>query len=110
MPDLYAATFIHESLKFTFEINLSDTLDATALENAARGFGDTEWGDAMLGSYGVYADSFDTRTAQTSGSPGADSAHTILPTGIDTQLFDVGGFDETLQTVQHLYGRNVPLP
>jgi hypothetical protein len=111
MPDLYADTFIHESLKFTFEINFSDALDATALENAARGFGDTEWGDAMLGSYGVYADSFDARTAQTSGNfANGDSAHTILPTGIDTQLFDVGGFDETLQTVQHLYGRNVPLP
>ena len=110
LPDLYADTFIAESLRFQFEINLSDSMDTAYSENAARGFGDTEYGDALLGSYGTYADSFDTRTAQTSGSPGPDSAHTILPTGLDTQLFDVGGFDETLQTVTHLYGRNVPLP
>lgn len=121
MPDLYAAAFIHESLRFQFEINLSDSVGADYSENRARGFGETEFGDAMLGSYGTYADSFDTRTAQTSGNPvpiinlpytflSRDSAHTILPTGIDTQLFDVGGFDETLQTVRHLYGRDVPLP
>lgn len=115
MSDLHADTFIHESLKFTFEINLADMMEATYSENQARGFGETLYGDAILGAYGTYADNFYSRTAQTSGLPpgstlsgGKHNAHTILPTGIDTQLFDVGGFDETLHTVQHFYGRNIP--
>jgi len=105
MSDLHANAYIHENLKFTFELNFSDAISSSLAENAAKGFGETFFGDALLGSYGTYADSFDSRTAQTSGLPGGDSAHTILPTGYDTQLFDVGGLDETLQTVRHFYGR-----
>lgn len=105
MSDLHADAYIHENLKFTFELNFSDAISSSLAENAAKGFGETFFGDALLGSYGTYADSFDSRTAQTSGLPGGDSAHTILPTGYDTQLFDVGGLDETLQTVRHFYGR-----
>jgi hypothetical protein len=115
MPDFYADTFIHESLKFQFEINLTDAMYATYGENLPRGFGDTAYGDSLLGAFGTYADSFDVRTVQTSGNPNVnaitghrDSAHTVLPTGIDTQLYDLGGLEETVQSVKLFYGRESP--
>jgi hypothetical protein len=108
MSDFHADAFFGESLKFSFELNLFDMMESSLDENRIYGYGETEYGNGMLGSFGTSAQAFQPRTAQTSGSPGADSAHSILPTGIDTQLFDVGGFDEILATVKTFYGREIP--
>lgn len=108
--DLHTDAFFHESLKFEFEINLSDFMYASYEENPPRGYGETPWGSGTLGPYGTYASSFDMFSAQTSGNHAAganDNAHTLLPTGLDAQAFDVGGIDETLESVRHFYGRSI---
>lgn len=109
---LHVDTFIHENLKFTFEINLSDYMEMSYEENAPKGFGETAFGDSLYGPFGTFVPAIDPYTAQTSGLPAASTfsgdrhtAHTILPTGIDTQLFDVGGIDETLESVRLFYGQ-----
>lgn len=103
MGDFHADTYIHESLKFQFEINLFDSIATTYHENDIRGYGETEWGGGANGPYGTGTSPvpFVTTTAMTSGSPNSspspafrDTAHMMLPMGFDTVLFDLGPIDE----------------
>lgn len=110
--DVFIGAFMSESLKFEFQFDFADMVGTTLDENAITGYGASAYGDGLFGPYGMYAENFWSRTAVTSGNhymSNTDNAHTLLPTGIDTQFFDVGGIDETLQTVKHFYGQDVPL-
>lgn len=98
-PGLYASTFIHENLQFTFTIDEHDFIGSTVSENQYGGWG--------YGSYGsptpVFggSENFYPYTAITGGIVGSPT-NTILPTGYDLQLFDVGPMDETLSVSQHM--------
>lgn len=75
-PDLYANAYINEKLEFTFHINEYDYIGVATLENTAQ----------SIYSY----------TTITDGTSTLAGTQLILPTGYDTQLFDVGAIDETL--------------
>lgn len=109
-PDLYINTFFHETLKFDFVINLSDTIEAAWEENRVDGYGTTLYSSSFESPFGAPGEEINSRIAATSGSvvpytTVASDAHSILPTGFDTQLFDIGGIDETVATVRELYAR-----
>lgn len=109
MSDFHADTFIHERLTFRFEINLFDQIISAIDENDIRGYGETEWGDSLSGPYGIGVGPVPliTTTAMTSGLPGSPSpaisrqtAHMLLPTGIDTQMFDLGPMEERFEDIR----------
>ena len=96
-PDLYTDTFIHEHISFEFTIGLSDALTATMYESRTHGWGTSPFGDG-------------NEVDKSASSPiGRDSAAvgTILTTGIDMQLFGVGGLVETVESVSKNYGHSL---
>jgi len=95
-PDLHADTFIHEHIRFEIVTSPRDEITGMqVLENEPRGYGVSPYGD----SYGTGQNGH-PYTAPTTGI-------TLLPTGFDGQAFNMGGFDETVQTVRHFYGLTV---
>lgn len=94
-PDLYANTFIDENLQFTFLITANDFIGTTVVENNTAG-----WGTSLFGSstsvFGTGMNPLYPYTAMTDGISTTSGTHLVLPTGFDTQLFDVGAIDETL--------------
>lgn len=112
--DFHADTFIHERLTFRFEINLFDQIASTVDENDIRGYGETEWGSSLNGPYGMSVGPVPviTTIAMTSGLPGSPSpaisrqtAHMLLPTGFDTQLFDMGPMEERFEDIRRRNAR-----
>lgn len=87
-PELYAGTFVHENLQFKFSISEQDFIGATAIENETGG-----WGNTLYGTSGVKLEPY---TAPLDGSGTTSITQLLLPTGFDTQLFDVGSIDEDL--------------
>lgn len=103
-PDLYAGAYIHENIQFTFSINERDFVGSNIIENNIEGWGIDPFGD-MMSMFGSGSEKFVLYTSMTDGvySGGtAASAHTLMPTGYDTQLFDVGAMDENLHVAVHL--------
>lgn len=90
--DLHTDVFIHEFVHFDITWAIEDSINSTVTENEPRGYGVSPFGSPFGPQEGHPG------TAPTTGI-------TILPTGLDGQYFDMGGFDENLQTVVHLYGR-----
>lgn len=97
-PELYVGTFIHENLQFKFSISETEFIGVTAVENEQTGLG-----NSVYGGTGVKLEPY---TASTDGSSTTSTTQFILPSGFDTQLFDVGAMDETLSatvTLQTTY-------
>lgn len=103
--DMHADTFIHEKIMFEYSFHLSDTVRSSIVEFTSSGFGSTPYGDSES-EYGTGAETSHAYTTRAYGRPGAPSG-TILPHGIDVQLFDVGGLDETIRSVARNYGKVV---
>jgi hypothetical protein len=107
---LYTDTYVHEHLQFTVEVFKRDAISAVAVENQQQwGWGVSPLSRGLVGPYGSndYED-IPARFAMTTGNPSADGAHVLLPTGYDTQLWDIGGMSETYTDVQNFYGRTLP--
>lgn len=79
-PDLYTSAFVDEHLSFEFTLSLTDRVMTVMYEDNA--------GTPRL----VEATTF------VSSSPNASG---VLPTGYDTQFFDLGMLDEDLNFVNH---------
>lgn len=90
--DIHTDVFIHETFKLDYSMDFTDLAGILIIENEPRGYGVSPYGSPFGPQEGH------PFTAATTGI-------TVLPTGFDGQYFDVGGLDETLQTVSHLYGR-----
>jgi hypothetical protein len=88
---LFTDVFIGETITFDFSVDVSDSIESDISENEPLGYGVLPYGNL----YGVAP----------LGLPGTtpDNESLILPTGFDTQFFDTGGLDETLQTVITLH-------
>lgn len=103
-PDLYAGAFVHENLQFTFSISEKDFIGPSVAENETKG-----WGGAMFGSpvslYGGTED-FPPYTVMTDGVSTSSTTHVLVPTGFDTQFFDLGPMDEDLNITGYL--QNLP--
>jgi len=106
---LYAATNIHEYIQFEFIMDDIDFVTAQIEENQPytgfiRDFGydvpshDTSGFDGDL----VFASNMSVSSATTN-----TFIHSVIPTGFDTQYFDVGGIDESTSTVTKKYGKTV---
>ena len=102
-PDLYTSTYIDENLQFTFHITEADFIGVALSENTPSGWGTVPFGP--MPSYGLGIPPLYPYTVMTEGIPTAGT-QLVLPTGFDTQLFDVGAIDETLNTTLHLHGRS----
>lgn len=103
-PDLYAGAFIHENLQFVFSITEKDFVGAIIEENTPEGWGVDPFGD-VTSPYSTGSDRLLFNTTLTDGvysGGNAASAHILLPTGFDTQLFDVGAVDESWQYLLNL--------
>lgn len=87
-PELYAGTFVHENLQFRFSISEKEFIGAVAVENETGG-----WGNSLYNTLGVKLEPY---TTTTNGSSSGSITQLLLPTGFDTQLFDVGSMDEDL--------------
>lgn len=107
-PDLYTSAYIDENLQFTFHITEADFIGVTLTENETVGWGTVPFG-SMLPSYGLGTQTLYPYTAMTEGILAAGT-QLVLPTGFDTQFFDVGSIDETFSTTQHLIGRSFSDP
>lgn len=109
-PSLYTDTFIDEHLTFVMSTVKRDNITTEAIEYQRRsGWGVSPYAYGGTGAYGT--DSFTdipNRFAMTSGAPGGDGAHLVLPTGYDTQLWDIGGMGESYSEVWNFYGRVLP--
>lgn len=106
-PGLYADTFIHESIKFEFHIDFTETLQTNISQDTIDGFGYVPY---SLGPYALFGNgSFghNYSTAPTSGRMNISATHTILPHGFDIQLFDIGSMVETIDSVAKNYGNTI---
>lgn len=102
--DMHADTFIHEKIMFEYSIQLTDNVRAKVAEFTASGFGSSPFGNDAS-TFGV-SETHAFYHYPTPGSAGAPTG-TILPHGIDVQLFGVGGLDEDLRSVTQNYGKVV---
>lgn len=106
--ELNVAASVTEFIQFEFNISEFDFVTAGVTENEPvesymhdLGFdspndvggydGDIELVSSLM-MYGVYGNAY---------------AHSMVPVGFDTQYFDVGGIDETTETLAKKYGRSV---
>jgi len=89
-PDLYADTFIHESIDFNWIINLSDDVTATVDQPKVGGWGRMKYG---MEEY------FNINNTAPTGRAAGQGTGTLLPHGIDIQLFGVGGMVETAEYI-----------
>ena len=103
--DMHADTFIHEKIMFEYSFHLSDSVRTAITEFTNSGFGSMPYGNTDA-EYGLGTSNSRAYSSTTYGITGAP-AGTILPHGIDMQLFDVGGLDETVRTVTRNYGKVV---
>lgn len=103
--DLHADTFIHETIMFEYSMHLSDSVRSAFTEFTHSGFGSAPFGSDIT-EYGQGSSNQRAYYAITGGSNGAPTG-TILPHGYDMQLFDVGGLDETIDSVIRNYGKVV---
>ena len=105
-PDLHADTFIHEKIVFEYGFHLTDTIRARITDVRFAGFGSAPYGSEHT-NYG--AGSITGARAYASPAAGtlADPAGTMLPHGIDVQLFGVGGIDEDVWSAARNYGKVV---
>jgi len=95
--DLHTDTFVAESIRFDFTLgDFADDISAAVLENEPHGFGTMGYGDGPFGT----GDSPFPATAPTTGI-------LILPSGLDALYMDIGGMDEDLSTLVHVYGRTI---
>ena len=99
--DMYADTFIHEKIMFEYSIQLKNDVSTTASEYTFTGFGTSPYGTPT--KYGLGTFNLAGYSTVATGSVSAPTG-TILPHGIDVQLFDVGGLEETIPTVKQFYG------
>lgn len=93
---LYTYTTIGEKLVFEFTVSLKDSVQSFIGENQSRDFGVASYGDSP---YGLGTPSLAEMTVTTGGF--------MVPTGVDGQVWDLGGFDENTHTLQLLYGTTV---
>lgn len=84
-PDLYADTFIHESIDFAWNIQLTEDVMTSMV--APIGLG---WGAMGFGGIEPFNDNVTVPTGRTADQ----GTGTILPHGIDVQLFGIGGLVE----------------
>lgn len=96
--DMHTNTFIHETIMFEYGLMLSETIATAVQERTPSGYGVSSFGTEIT-PFGTSSDNTMDGTSITS------VAGTILVHGIDVQLFDVGGFVETLDSVSKNYGR-----
>lgn len=75
--DLYTSAFVDERITFEFIINLNDEIKPILCENDSRSYG------ASL-------------------SVSIPNSYTLIPMGLDSQVFDVGVFDESIRTESQL--------
>lgn len=100
--DMYADTFIHEKIMFEYGIHLKNDIRPTISEYTFSGFGSSPFGNTSA-KYGLGTSSTSGYSSVAKGSTPSPTG-TILPHGIDMQLFDVGGLEETIPTVKQFYG------
>lgn len=100
--DMYADTFIHEKIMFEYSIHLKNDVIPTISEYTFSGFGSAPFGNNSV-KYGLGLSSTSGYSSVAKGSTPSPTG-TILPHGIDVQLFDVGGLEETILTVKQFYG------
>lgn len=97
--DLYTGAIFSERISFTYKIDLFDNMGSTIVENAPSGYGNMNWGGGPGGPFGTSLDvPYVTITAATTG-------HMVLPTGFDTQLFDVGPMNESFEDIRQRNAR-----
>jgi hypothetical protein len=85
--DLYAGTYIHESISFEFSIHLEEKISSEVVGDYLSGWGNTPFGQGKSSPFGTTEDGFNSFTAPT-------NTGTLLPHGYDMQLFDVGAMLE----------------
>lgn len=95
---LYVDAVINERLVIEITVDCSDVINSTVTETPPLGWGITPYDEES--QYSNEDANTLAGTSVSSGTPGISSLHTIVPTGIDTQLFDVGNIDETIETLQ----------
>lgn len=108
--ELHAATTITEHIEFVFSIEEFDYIAAHLAENEdpQQFVQNTGWdidGNDMSGWDGTL---MLMNNEAASGVGGRQTfIYNMIPVGFDTQYFDVGGIDETLQSVAKKYGKTV---
>lgn len=105
-PDMHSDTFIHETIMFEYSFNLTDAIMSTISDRKILGYGVMPYGNNHSAQYGTYSGDTKNNTLIV-GSNHKSSAGTILPHGIDMQLFGVGGFVETIDSVAENYGKTL---
>lgn len=108
--ELHASATITEYVEFVFTIDEFDYIASALAENQDNSIetdiGFDMDGEDMTGFDGTYV-LLNSETAR--GVPGRQTfIHNMIPTGFDTQFFDMGGIDETIASVSKNYGHNVP--
>lgn len=94
-PDLYVGAYISEMLTFEYLINFTDTITSSISEFNMSGYGDMPFSTASDSLFGESTDSSIEANPLMAG-------YTMLPHGIDAQMFDVGGIDESISTNQDM--------
>jgi hypothetical protein len=105
-PDLYASAYFDEHLQFTFEITATDYVGMTIIENEPAGYGNAYFGE-VPGFYSVGMEQLYPYTTIIDSTSVNTGTQLILPTGYDTQLFDMGAIDETLAFATYLQGGSI---
>lgn len=110
--ELHASAHVTEFIEFAFTMEEFDYIAARLGENednqlAANDIGFDADGNDMSGWDGnlILLNNDTSLRAAT-----ATFSHNIIPVGFDTQYFDVGGIDETLESVSRNYGKSMPPP
>lgn len=104
--ELFADTRITEFIQFEFSIDQLDDIVSRVEENVPRTLYVNDVGyDAPNDEHGFDGDLMIASTAAMIGSVTQAYAHSMVPIGFDTQYFDVGGIDETVETYAKKYGK-----
>jgi hypothetical protein len=96
--DLFTDTMIKETISIEYTLSLSDYMSTSIFEQRPTGFGIDGFSTDIWSPYGTDAAIGMSGTAIT-------TSNLLLTTGYDTQFFDIGGMDESLETVSGLYNR-----
>lgn len=91
--NLHSDVLIHEHIKFDMSMSQYSTISSAIQENNPRGWGVSVFGGDPFGTLGMEF----PNTAPATGI-------LLLPTGLDGELFDIGGVDESYAEVVHFYG------
>jgi hypothetical protein len=105
---MYADTTITEHIEFTFTVEEFDFIMARLAENEPHtdflrdlGFDMPDYDE------GGFDGGLENTSVMTPMWGSTTYAHSMVQVGFDTQFFDVGGIDETTQSVARKYGRTV---